>query len=339
MKKFKVLSIIALISIILQCMLLVFLDRYYLVDNYNFEVTYLENVFSNNITRELPKDVDEKVISCDGKYLAYYENLSIKITNILSGEESYIVPEEDKKIDYFNWSEDGKEIIIAEKGNEVNSDNAIISSYDIENNKRDYIYKITNIDSDYSIDLIKKTSNKNITYIGYGNGSEKVIIKVKGNADSKKLDLAIKDVSYFYILPNEEYILYTDIKKHDIYSSVENKKLYLRDSCTSKFMNVDYEGNLYFLEGEDSKSNKLNLYKMDESNNLIKGNTLDVRADNEDILINSKGSIFADNKSLGVITRLKDNKEYKYQGNILNVYDNGFYTTFDNRLIQYKLDF
>ena len=57
------------------------------------------------------------------------------------------------------------------------------------------------------------------------------------------------------------------------------------------------------------------------------------------ILCETGGCAYNPCSSLGVITRLKDNKEYKYQGNILNVYDNGFYTIYDNRLIQYKSDF
>ncbi|MBU5592262.1 hypothetical protein KQI89_10855 [Clostridium sp. MSJ-4] len=339
MKKLKGLIIIAVISIIFQCVLLVFLDRYYLVDNYNFEVTYLEKVFSNNITRELPKDLGEKLISCDGKYIAYYENLSIKIINILSGEESYIVPEEDKKIDYFNWSEDGKEIIIAEKGNEINLDKIDICSYDVENNKRSNIYKIKDMNSNHSIFLIKKSANKNITYIGYGDDSEKNIIKVKSGSDIKKLDLQIKEINYFYILPNEEEIIYTDITKTNIYSSLDNKKLSLKDNVTNKFIHMDYHGRLYFEEVKDGKVNKVKLYTMDTDGNLVRGDTIDVSSDEKSVFINNKGQILINNKSLGIITSLKDNKEYKYQGDLLNVYDNGFYTVFNNRLIQYKLDF
>lgn len=120
MKKLKPFILIIFISVVLQLIVLTILDKYYLVDNYKFEVTYLDSKGSKE-----NKELENKLESKDNNYAIYYNEKTIKLINNKTKEENYIRPEEGNKLESIKWSEDSNEILIDEK----QTDNSCVENY------------------------------------------------------------------------------------------------------------------------------------------------------------------------------------------------------------------
>lgn len=127
MKRGKTLILIIFVSVMVQGMVLTILDKYYLVDNYKFEVTYLDNKSSKD-----NKELENKIESKDSNYIIYYNEKIIKLINKKTNEENYIRLEEGNNLEDIKWSEDNKEILITEKG--INQGNIKNYSYKIDEN-------------------------------------------------------------------------------------------------------------------------------------------------------------------------------------------------------------
>lgn len=112
MKIVKKVGLIVLGSLIVQVAVLTFLDKYYLVDNYKFQVTYLDNS-----SLKENKELQNKLESRDHNYVIYHNEKIIKLVDKKSNETNYISLEEGNRLQDIKWSEDNKQVLITEQSN------------------------------------------------------------------------------------------------------------------------------------------------------------------------------------------------------------------------------
>lgn len=133
MKRIKTIVLIILTSIIVQVIALTILDKYYLVDNYKFQISYLDDKGS-----KANKELQGKIESKDSNYIIYHNDKIIKLVNKKTNETNYISLEENNKLQDIKWSEDNKQILITEQSN----DNKQLKkySYDIDKSIKNELY-------------------------------------------------------------------------------------------------------------------------------------------------------------------------------------------------------
>ena len=127
MKRLKPLLLIIVTSTLLQITVLTIFDKYYLVDNYKFKISYL-----NKKNKETNIQLNNTLQIKNNNYIiiSYNEQL-IKIYDKKNNIENYIPAEEGNKFENIKSSNDGTKLLIVEK--EIKKGNLKNYSYNIEN--------------------------------------------------------------------------------------------------------------------------------------------------------------------------------------------------------------
>ncbi|ELC8441893.1 hypothetical protein QYB59_000900 [Clostridium perfringens] len=331
MKKLKLFLKWGLLSVILQCLVLFVFDKFYFKLNSNVNVKAID--IASQHTKEnkdikLPSDMLDRKISYDGEYVAYFnKNEELKVFDTIK-EEEVNVDLENEKASYYTWLRDRNRLLVTTSTKGNNRHNTVnLYSVDVDSNKTKKI-EIGNINSAYKVSEITASTKTGVIYIKFTNGDtkESIVKRIDNNDDVTDVSLVTETPGNVEIMPRADRLVYDSEKESGIYLTQPNKKLGINPAYKVRLLGVDETGNVYFGEMKEDKVFKI-VYgdvekPIDSWNKIPLDNSLDLK----DIYIGEDGEIYVLESSQNLVKDIKNGKEYKYEGEFLQMYSDGFAT-------------
>ena len=117
MKTFIKVIIWALLSIMMQAGVFLFLDKVYFKETTDVQVEEVAqpSVKSKDIDVNIPQTAENILASSDSRYISYNDNGSLKVIDVSTAQVKDINPSEDAEILYSTWVPKNNIILMAEK--------------------------------------------------------------------------------------------------------------------------------------------------------------------------------------------------------------------------------
>ena len=127
-------------------------------------------------------------------------------------------------------------------------------------------------------------------------------------------------------MPRADRLVYDSEKESGIYLTQPNKKLGINPIYKVRLLGVDETGNIYFGEIKDNKVFKIVYGNVEKSIDTWNKIPLEKSLELNKIYIGKDGEIYVLEEEQKVVKDVKNGKEYKYEGDFLQMYSNGFAT-------------
>lgn len=333
-----------LLSIVLQCLVLFVFDKFYFRLNSNVNVKAIDiasQYKKENKDVKLPLYMRDEKVSYDGEYLAYLNDSGeLKILNTLDDSETN-VELDGEKASYYTWLKDRNRLLVTTDIPYNNKKNTVmLYSVDVDTNKTKKV-EVGNISSSYKVTEITVSTKTGVIYIKFTNEEtkESIVKRIDNNDDVTDVDLTTNLLGDIEIMPRADRLVYDSERGTGIYLTQPNKKLGINPSFKVRLLGIDEEGNIYFGEIKDRKVFKIVYGDVENPIDSWNKMPLDKNIDMDDIYIGKDGEIYVLDKEEKVVKDIKNGKEFKYEGEFLQMYSNGFATIIDgNKLHRVYFD-
>lgn len=331
MNKLKLFLKWAALSLILQCAVLFFFDRFYFRLNSNVNVKAIDiasQYIKENKDVRLPSDMTNSKVSYDGEYIAYLDsNEELKVYNTM--KESHVrINLDGENVGYYHWLKDRNRLLLTTSTRYNNSKNTInLYSVDVDSDRTKKV-DIGNISSSYEVTQITASTKTGVIYIMFTDKDTEAsfVKRIDNNDEITDVNLVTEKPDKIEIMPRADRLVYDSKKGSGIYLTQPYKKLGISDRFNVRLLGVDEVGNIYFGEIEDGKVFKIvygDVEKPIDSWNKI---PLSTHLDLKNIFIGEDGEIYVVDESQNLVKDIKNAKEYKYEGQFMQMYSNGFAT-------------
>lgn len=329
--KQKVLSWIIL-SIIIQIVILIFLNNFYLTRN---KASVVASKYTETAGLKIPLAASNLKVSFDGKYVGYLLDGNLKVLSLDSKKNIFIKNSEDT-FSFFKWLPDRDMLILSKQNTTPNY--LEIHTFDVITGVERSYPQIKNMSSKSQIIGIELSTLTNAVYVEVKiNNYEKDIYKfdIMDNLDyimTVNLSTTIKQMNFIDTLVYQDNPKYILIRNG---SSNWSEKIFLKKD--SMLLGTDYEDNIYIGELDEEKNVKNILSK-----NLQGGTKEDWKqipliktSTPKSIYITEQGDVFCLRENSIYIAN--KNKEISFSGRCVDILNNYFITLNNNELQIYRL--
>jgi len=341
MRYIKKIGILLGIALVLQLSVLLYIEKYYLVEK--------KDIGSDNLTKQrgkngelgkvkIPKTAEHIEVSGDGRYVAYYEDTDLKVVNVDTLEVSKMKFEDNTKVSLFKWVP-GKERIILGGKQEDKYKSSIIFAYLDLKEKDNYkaLGTINLSDKKSEASEIECSDSDNVVYVKINStGSRNSIYRLNGNGSVEKIQLKNYSIGNIEIMKKEDKLLYEDSALNKIYTYGTGKTIDMKGLGKVRLLSVDKEDNIYIAQIENDKVKKMYWGKQSKSveqwDSVVPKEEIDIK----DIKFNMDGRVFVNNDLKGLVTEISTGKETYYKGTFLKLYSEGVASISDDYLIKTK---
>lgn len=327
MKKLRmILSWIAL-SLILQCGVLFFLDKFYFKDNTDVnmqQVAINNNQTNQNIHVPIPANAEDIKVSYDGKYVSYYEGYSLKVSDTNTGDVKQVENSGGREILRSVWLQDRDMLLTLE----VEDNEIVLYNYEPQKGVNQKIVNICTYSSKYKSFDIQASTITGVTYIKVNNAIYRVDINQNFATD---VPLSVRGLGSVSIMPTKDRLVYTAKNGTVVHMTQPNERMPINTKEPIDILGIDEDGYMYLGELKGDLVNgivKKNLEDIDSKSEKI---ALDKAVNKKDIFINGKGDIYVNYSDKGIVNNIKSSKETKYKGKFVSYYNNGVSSILDGK--------
>lgn len=324
----------ALLSIMVQAGVLLYLDKVYFKESSEFEikeVTKQISTFNNDIS--IPEEATKIESSFSGKYVSYYLGSKLYLLDTKTGTSEEIVTNDGKReILYSKWySETSDSLLIAEKKVSSFSKKNVINivRFDAKNKtERELIKpdskKPTEIlySNGVEVNAIENDVSRGITYMPVSkSGGNVKINRLDMNSDIQFISTQVTNIGTFKQSYGDDLIVYEDKKNKKFYSYTNGKtsKITMPGTNEYELLSIDNKNVAYFGEVTANKVTKIVYGTVDGKSwktiQLAKG------VSSKEIYINHKNEILVNDNLDGKVKNLSTNVEVGYEGKFISVND------------------
>lgn len=333
MKKFKMILSWVILSLILQCGVLFFLDKFYFKDNTDVnmeQVTIDENHVNTNMHVHIPDNAKDIKVSYDGKYVAYYEDHSLKVCNTNTGDVDILKNSEGRVILRSIWLEDRNKLLTLE----VENGEIVLYNYDAQKQTDQKIVDICSYRTNYKSFDIQASTITGVTYIQINNAIYRIDIN---QSFATNVPLSVQSLGSVSVMPTKDRLVYIAKKGTVIHMTQPVSRIPITSNEPIEILGIDEDGYIYIGQIKDNLVNgiiKKNLENVNSKSEKIK---LDKPVDKNNIFINGKGQIYVNIPSKKVVKEIKSSKETEYKGDFVAYYSNGVASILDSKF--YRTNF
>ena len=326
--------------------ILLFLDKYYLMDNSNVTGVLVNSKINTNAKVIMPQDAKNIMYSADGDYITYIENDKIQVIDLSSGDKKEVVADDKMTFSFYKWVGDRDRLIIAEKSTsnsyfklyyyDVINNNTV----EISNGSNQSIIKIPANGKSDAVTDIQMSPFTNLIYIKMTNSSKTThIYRMTIMASGGNIYLPYNNIGTINLLTNDDILLYENLSTNKIYLRGKSAAFTIKGANETikyfKIIGSDNEDVIY-LAGYTQGSTK--------SNSVYYGNdakgwtmsTLSQPVDFSNIFVSISGEICVNYAEYNVIFRINDGLQTKYPGKLIGVYTDGIISLQNNQVTRTK---
>lgn len=341
MKKFKKIIIWALLSIMMQCAGLLFLDKIYFKHSSEFEITEVET--GSNITDlsiEVPSTASNIQSSYDGKYISYFIDDKFYLGDTKAGTVTEVITNEDNNaVLYAEWLPDRNRVTIAEKiVNDSGRTVINIINYDAKSQSKYQLKEICRYQNGMQVDSIVTTTLSGVSYVSVSKGANNAsIYRIDINENMEQLNVSISTLGAMKIFPHKDVMIYEDDLNKRFYYYTNDKITRINTGTYSnlQLLAVDNNDIVYMGEESNNKISKIIYGTLDT--NIASWNTMNLEKakDAKDIYVNEKGEMLINDNLEGSVTNMTTGDKVMYNGKFISV-NNRVICSSDNESIYIK---
>lgn len=339
MKIVRSIALWIVISLAVQTLGLLYLDKKIFANSSNFEAVKVEE----------PKKEEKKIdvtlggkqdykTSFDGKYISYLEDGVINLISSSDGKSSEVENEEGQETLNYKWLSDRNRLLIVErkKTSGKTGNTATLYSYDVKKGEKTKMSELGAVKSG-TIAKIDASTLHNVTYVSFKDVNKKsTTYRIDINHHITKPDLLSIDIGSINVLTNEDRLIYDDEANGNVYITTPDKKLQFTSKAT--LLGADGEDNVYVGLLEKGKVTKVAFGLPKNSVKTWKTINLSTATDSKNIYITESGEIQVDNPLKGVVKNITRSTEVSYEGTLIGFYNNGIMSEQENKLVNTKFD-
>lgn len=343
MKKLKSIVIWAMLSIMLQCVVLLYFDKVKFKETKasDIKISSVENKKQEGkINYSIPDGIDGVKISDDGKYLAYIQNGKFMVVdlNSLKTENSkqsinpdtatreIITGDSDNygaEIMYYKWIQDEDFLIIVEKVYK-NSYSSVLKliTYNVRNDEIHDMSELCTYKEGMVVDDIVCSLGSGTNYVGISrDGYNSNIYRIDINEDMSKITYNLPSLGNFAAVEDYDILVFEDSlnKLFYYYTNGNTKSIPIENSNNLTLIGVDNDKKVYLGEMSGEKINKIVYGEYDTDTSTWNSIELDKEKDISDIILDSEGDILINDNLTGTIKNMSNNKELSYEGKLISI--------------------
>jgi hypothetical protein len=340
MKLAKRIGIWIIISLVLQSILLFYLNNYYFAEEKNIKYKSVSNAKSSSavekkISYKIPENAQDIQSSYDGKYVSYYTYSTLNVVNIDTGSKNEISLEAKSIKSFSRWLDDRDILIIAEK-QIVSSKNILkFYSYDVKQslkketkdymNNRDVYISLPSVNA--NITDIGFNTNNTITYpVITVNNKTSSVYRVDVSLPIEKLSLKTSYIGKIKISNLYDKVVYEDSVNKKIYFGTDSKPLSIKDITQYSLLAVDKDSNVYVGELVDNKITNIYYGGLKDSTENWQKYSLTESVAAKDVFVSNNGKVYVNNGIKAAVTELSSQKETKYEGVLENINEKSIFS-------------
>ncbi len=329
MKVWKRIAIFAIIAVVFQLGVLIYLNNFMLKSFTVFNASAQDNgnKEDNKAGIRMPDNIDSIDVSFDGKYCSYYKDSTLYIVDNETGLRRKVTFDGGQTLNLYRWKESSAQLIIAEQGVINGASTLKIMLYDAQSGKQELLRDLSSIGKSIKVGSIECAgTNDIIVSILQSNG--KYDLYYIGD-EITKVALNIGKVDDFKYGGKDKSVIYKD-KASSKYINSANKKVFELKSAASKLLAVDFQGNVYVADTNKNEVSEIYFKDMNKSNDTWHPIELKQTVDVSQLFISNSGNVYINDLLQGKFINVKDNDTINYEGKLMGVFDNGIITLKDD---------
>ena len=336
MKWKKRISIWIVLSLSIQCLVLFYVDHYFLATDSKVAMKKVDENKSEkleNIDITVPVNAEKILVSYDAKYLSYYEDGQFKIVNCKDGSVKNIEAEDGYKVSFYKWLPDRNRMYLVEKKSDDESSNLILYYYDMSKGE-----KVKANDLDWSggsseVEDIQVAPLTGLTYIKASNNAEKSsIYRIVRMKDMTKVDTIPNSVGNIALARHEDKLVYEGSVYNKIYVTGNDESLSVRGVKKLTLIGTDNDDNVYLGELKDNLVSKIYYGKTSEDTSGWKVLALQTPSTKDDLFVSAVGKVYQNDSLKGVLKEINSGTQTSYQGKLVQLYTKGIVSLVNNKM-------
>lgn len=334
MKKLKMILSWIVLSLILQCSVLFFLDKFYFKDNtdVNMEQVAINNNHTNTNTNvQIPTDAKDIKVSYDGRYVSYYEGYSLKVCDTTNGDIKTLEDSEDREILRSVWLQDRNMLLTLE----VENGEIVLYNYEPQKGVNQKIVDICAYNSKHKNFDIQASTITGVTYIKINNAIYRIDINQNF---ATNVPLTVKSLGSVSIMPTKDRLVYIAKNGTVVHITQPNERIPISSKGPIDILGIDEDGYMYIGQLKDNLVNGIIKKNLEDINAKSEKISLDKPVSEKDIFINGKGDIYVNYSNKGIVKNIKSSKETKYKGEFISYYNDGVASILDGKYYKTSFD-
>lgn len=334
MRYVKIFIIGFLAILIIQFGALVFLETVYFADNASYFSTKIES----NSTKEpskskltLENGSTNASASYDGKYLAYLKDNNLFVLNLEDTNKIKVSASDGMEILYYKWIYDRSRLILAERPINL-KDGAFFKLYyyDVDSKSKVEIFnevnnrsiKIPIYNSNEKIDAVDMSTLTNVIYVKLSSlNNYSRVYNINIMAQEKSINTVTHDIGKIISTKRDDVLLYENLNDKKVFRYGNSLPMEIDGNSNLSLLGIDNKDNVYLALTNNDKTQVI--YYGNVTNKDWKKVDMKTVVNTNNIYVNLKGQIFIKESSKSIIKELLTGKETYYNGNIIDMYDNG----------------
>ncbi|MCR4943269.1 MAG: dipeptidyl-peptidase IV [Clostridium sp.] len=320
MKKMTKIITWALLSIMMQCAVLLFLDKVYFKHSSEFEISEISTDTSvKDVSINIPSDAEKIKVSYDGKYVSYFIGDKFYINDTKNDTSKEIITDEDSNtVMYAEWLPDRNRVTIAEKIKNDSGQTVVnIISYDAKSGSKYQLKELSKYSSGMKVEGIATTTLSGVSYVGINKGgNSSSIYRIDINDDMKNIGVKLNGIAALKIFPHKDVLLYEDAgtKKFYYYKNGTSNLINTGTYSNLELLAVDNKDVVYMGETSNKKITKIIYGTLDTDISTWQTLNLEKAKEPNDINIDENGEILINDNLEGTITNMSTGSKVSYSG-------------------------
>ncbi len=347
MKKPIILFLSAILSFLIQTMILCYLNNFYFTNDtqLTFKEVNLKPVAPANLEIKLEPDAKNIILSSSGKYCSYYSEKKLSIINLVDGSKNSLDLDKDLKNYYFKWHNTEDKMIISEKTVENNKAGVKIYTYNPKNNSKQEALNYNNESEIYKL----PTSNAVVSGIDLNTMNTIMYLKVSNSKASSslqrldisegmnQLDINTNKVGNFFVIKQKDEIIYENLQDNKIYITDKSKNTEIKVPGYEnlKLLYVDKSDTAFIGEVQNNMITKIFKKNFDGASeeNTWSSLSLENPVSAENLHISNYGKVYVIDNFKGTAENVQDKTKVTFEGNFITINDSEILSSYEEKLI------
>jgi hypothetical protein len=341
MKMFKKIIAWAILSIILQVILLYVLDNFVFKHSSDFKSQKIEinKDKTKDINAVIPTGADNINISYDGKYLTYNQNDNLYILDTKTSISNVIKTQDDGEILYHKWLADRDRLVIAKKVKKDGAYKIQLVTYNPKDSSETTASKedICTYQDGMEVKKVTESTITGVYYVDiYKGGLKNTVYRIDINEDLTKISLQTNVLGNMQVIPHEDRLIYEDKINGKFFVTSPNKQLTFNSNKKLTLLGIDRKDVIYMGELNGDKISSIIYGKINEDTSTWKKVSLDSVVNSDDIYFSNNSEILVNDNLKGSVKNLSTGKEIEYEGKLIQIKEDFIATEDTNGKLVYK---
>ncbi len=336
MKWKKRISIWIVVSISLQCLVLFYLDHYFLATDSKVvtkKVDENKSEKTKSIDIKVSANVENILASYDAKYVSYYENEKLKIVNCKDGTIKDISVDEGNKISFYEWLPDRNRILLVEKSSYDDSSNLVLYYYDVLKAEKVKIKDLAWANTRSEVEDIQLSILTGVTYVKVASDGERTsIYRIDRMGTMTKTYTIPSFVSNIALVRHEDKLIYEGLVYNKIYVTGSDESISVEGVDKLTLIGTDDDDNVYLGEVKDKLISKIYYGKAADKTSDWKVIDLQLPSEKSDIFVSCDGKVYQNDALQGVVKDINSGTQTSYEGKLLQLYTKGIVSLVGNKI-------